>query len=96
MVGMAVKSKICELEEDVKEGSSRSTRNELTGVLLVISGKKRFLVRFQDGCKNNLSLNQLTIFILDNIPEEKEPEAPASTEIPDELVELDKGYYCRV
>ena len=96
MVGTVVKANIGELEEEVRAGCPRRSRKELTGMVQGISGKKRFLVRFQDGCKNNLSLNQLTIFILDNIPEGKEPEAPASTEIPDELVELDKGYYCRV
>ena len=33
----------------------------------VVSGKKRFLVRFQDGCENYLTLNQLTVMTVENI-----------------------------
>ena len=58
-----------------------------------VPGKKRFLVRFQDGCKNNLSSNQLTMVIVEKIPEEKEPEVFLIPEIPEEQVELKKGYY---
>ena len=58
-----------------------------------VPGKKRFLVRFQDGCKNNLSLNQLTVMILEKIPEEKEPAVSEIAEIPEEQVKLEKGYY---
>ena len=67
--------------------------NELTGVMQGVPGKKRFLVRFQDGCKNNLSSNQLTMVIVEKIPEEKEPEVFLIPEIPEEQVELKKGYY---
>ena len=59
----------------------------------VLSGKERFLVRFQDGCKKNLSSNQLTIVIVEKIPEEKEPEVSKTAEIPEEHVKLKKGYY---
>ena len=62
-------------------------------VLLV---KKRLLVRFQDGCKNNLSSDQLTIMIVEKIPEEKEPKVSVIPKIPEEQVELEKGYYCCV
>ena len=55
--------------------------------------KKRFLARFQDGCKNDLSSNQLTIVILEKIPVEKEPKVPTIPEIPEDQVTLDKGYY---
>ena len=58
-----------------------------------ISGKNRFLSRFQDGCEKNQSLNKTTTVIVDNIPEEKEPEVFAIPEIPEEQVELEKGYY---
>ena len=58
-----------------------------------ISGKKRFLVIFQNGCENNLSSNQLTVVIVEKIPEEKEPSASKIAEIPEEQVELEKGYY---
>ena len=51
-----------------------------------ILGKKRFLVIFRDGCKNNISLNQLTIVIVENIPEEKEPDVFTNPEIPKEKV----------
>ena len=36
-----------------------------------VLGKKRFLVRFNYGCENILSLNQITILIVEKIPEEK-------------------------
>ena len=45
-------------------------RKEFNGVVQGISGKKRFLVRFQDGCEKDLSSNQLTTVIVDNIPDE--------------------------
>ena len=82
MVETVVISKIGELEEEVREGSSRITRKELTGVDKRVSGKKSFLVRLQDGFEKNISSNQLTIVIVENIPEEKEPEVTAITNIP--------------
>ena len=51
MMGTVVKSNIGELEEEVREGSSIRTRKELTGVLQGVSGKKMFLLRFQDEYK---------------------------------------------
>ena len=53
-MGMVVKSKIGELEEEVSKGSYRRMRKELTDVMKGVSGKNRFLVRFQDGCENNM------------------------------------------
>ena len=50
MVGTVVKAKIGELEEEVSVGSSRRMRKELTGVVQSVSGRRRFLVRFQNGC----------------------------------------------
>ena len=55
MVEAEVKTKIGELEEEVRAGSSRRMRKELTGVVQGLSGRRRFLVRFQNGCKKNLS-----------------------------------------
>ena len=49
VVGAVVKAKIRELEEEVRVGSSRRMRKELTGVVQAILGKSRFLVRFHDG-----------------------------------------------
>ena len=43
--------------------------------------------------KNNLYSNQITIVILKKISVEKEPEVFAIHEIPEEQVELEKGYY---
>ena len=48
-VGKVVKAKVGELEEEVREGFSRRLRNDLTVFFQGLSGKKRFLVRFQYG-----------------------------------------------
>ena len=58
-----------------------------------VSGRIRFLVRFHNVCKKNMSSNQLTVVIVEKIPEEKEPEVSEIDEIPDEQVKLVKGYY---
>ena len=88
MVWKVVKSKIVELEEEVRAGSSRRMRKQFTGVVQGVSGKNSLLVRFKDGCENNLSLNQLTVMIVENIPEYKEPEVFSVPDIPEEQVEL--------
>ena len=46
VVGALVKSKIGELEEEVRAGSSRRMRKDLNGVVQGVSGRRRFLVRF--------------------------------------------------
>ena len=46
MVRTVVKAKIGELEEEVRSGSSRSMRKELTVVVQGLSRKKRFLMMF--------------------------------------------------
>ena len=74
MVGTVVKANIGKLEEEVRGGSSRRTREELTGVLKYVSGRRSFLARFQNGSKKNMSSNQLTVVIVENIPVEEEPE----------------------
>ena len=56
VVGTVVKAKIGELEEEVRVGSARRMRKDLTGVVQAILGKRRFLVRFHDRCKNSLSV----------------------------------------
>ena len=90
MVGTVVKSNICELEEDVRAGSSRRMRKELTGVVRGVSGRREFLVRFKDGRKNYLFLNQLTVVIVEKILEEKEPEVSEIAKISWEKFELNK------
>ena len=54
-MGTVVKAKIGDLEEEVRVGSSRRTRKDFTGVVQGVSGRRRFLVRFHNVCKNNLS-----------------------------------------
>ena len=71
MVGTVVKTKIGELEEEVRAGSSRRTRKDLTGVVQGVLGRSRLLLRFKNGRKNNLSSNQLTVVIVDKTPEDK-------------------------
>ena len=84
--GVVVKTKIGELEEEVRAGNSRRTRKELTGVVQGVSGRRRLLVRFKNGCKNNLSSNQLTVLIVENIPVEEEPLVSTIPEIPEDQV----------
>ena len=86
MVGAVVKSKICELEEEVRAGSPRRMRKELTGVVKGVLGRRRFFGRFQNSCKKNLSSNQLILVIEENIPEEKEPDVSEISEIMEEQV----------
>ena len=50
-----VKENVGELEEKVREGFPRSLQKELTGVLQGVSGKKRLLVRLQDGCEKDMA-----------------------------------------
>ena len=68
-------------------------RKELTGVVQAISGKRRFLVSFHDGCKNNLSSNQLTVVAAHEILVEEAPLVSTIPEIPEDIVESHKGYY---
>ena len=91
MVGTVVKAKLSELEEEVRVDSSRRMRKELTGVVQGVSGRRRFLVRFHNGCKNNLSSNQLTIVTAHEILVEEAPEVSTIPEIPEDNVESHKG-----
>ena len=47
-MGTLAKAKVGELEDEVREGFFRRMRNYLNGVVQGVSGKRRFLVRFQD------------------------------------------------
>ena len=47
--GTVVKANIGELEEEVRAGNSRRIKKELTGVVQDVLGRRRFLVRFQNG-----------------------------------------------
>ena len=48
-------------------------RKELTGAVQAILGKRSFLVRYHDGCKNNLSSNKLTVVAAYEILVEEAP-----------------------
>ena len=63
-MGTVVKSKIGELGKEERAGSSRRMRSKLTGMVQGLIWRRKFLVRFQNGCKNNLSSNQLTVVIV--------------------------------
>ena len=76
IAGTVIKAKVGELEEEVREGILWRSRKELTGVVQGASGKKRFLVRFQDGYEKDLTLNQLTVVIVAKIPRRRNPRCP--------------------
>ena len=50
-------------------------------------------MRFQDSCEDDLSSNQLTVVIVEKIPEEKQLEVSKIADMPEEQVELENGYY---
>ena len=50
-------------------------------------------MRFKNGCKKNLSSNQLTVVIVDKIPVEEEPLVSTIPDIPEDQVEKQRGYY---
>ena len=58
-----------------------------------VSGKRRFLVRFQYGFEKDLTSNQLTAVTVDNIPVDEKPEMSMISVIPDDTVDLEKGCY---
>ena len=90
MMGTTIKAKISEFEEEVRAVISIRMRKELTGVVQGVLGRRRFLVRFQNGCKNNLSSNQLTVVTAHKILVEEAPEEFSIPEIPEDNVEKQK------
>ena len=93
MVETVVKATIGELEEEVRAGNSRRMSKELTGVVQGVSGRRRVLMRFQNGCEKNFSLNQLTVVTAHEILAEETPEVSTIPHIPEDNVESHKGYY---
>ena len=93
VVGTVVKAKIGELEEEVRVGSSIRMRKELTDVVQSVSVKRRFLVRFHDGCENNMSSNQLIVVAAHEILVEEAPLVSTIPDIPRDKNESHKGYY---
>ena len=49
LVGVLVKSKLGNLEDEVREGFSMRLSKEFTGVVQRVSGERRFLVGFKGG-----------------------------------------------
>ena len=49
IVGAVVKSKVCDLEKEIREVFLRRLRKEMTGVVQEVVGKRRYLVRFRYG-----------------------------------------------
>ena len=58
-----------------------------------VSGNKRFLVIFQDRCDKVLNLNQINVMTVDRVPVIKEAEVKNISQIPDDEVDLENGYY---
>ena len=50
-------------------------------------------MRFQNGCENNLSSDQLTVVTAYEILVEEAPEVSKIPEIPEDIVESHKRYY---
>ena len=70
---------------------SRRMRKEFTGVVKGVSDRRRFLVRFQNGCEKNLSSNQLTVVTAHEILVEEAPEVSTIPEIPEDNIENRMG-----
>ena len=88
-----MKSKVGELDEEARDEFLRRLRKELMGVVQGVSGKKRFLVRFQYGREKYLTLNQLTVVAVEKILIEEEPEQPSIAVNTDDIVPSERGYY---
>ena len=71
MVGMVVKAKVGDLEEDIRDEFSRRLRKEMTGVMQAVFGKRKYLVRFQNRLEKDISSNQLTIVVVRSEVEEE-------------------------
>ena len=71
LMGTVVKAKVCDLEEELREGFLRRLRKEFTGVVQGVSGKKRFLAIFKGRCENDITWNQFTIMKVEKTPMEE-------------------------
>ena len=67
-MGTVVKVKVCDLKDEVRELFYRRLRKYLAVVVQGVYGKRRFLMRFQYGCENNIAYNQITIMALERTP----------------------------
>ena len=66
---------------------------EFTGVLQGVSVHKRFLLGFQYRCEKDSASNQLALVTVERNPATKESDVPTVSAIPDDIIDLDKGYY---
>ena len=60
----------------------------MTGLVLLVVGKKMLLVRFQDGYERDLRSKKLVTITVDKIPNTKEDEVPTISAIYDDMVGL--------
>ena len=54
-MGSVVKAKVGYLKKITREGRSRKIREEVVGCVQSVLGKKKFLVKFEDGQKRDIS-----------------------------------------
>ena len=59
-VGSVVKAKVGELEKISREGRSRRMRKYVVGCVQTIIGKKKFLIKFEDG--HNIDMGSVSLF----------------------------------
>ena len=81
------------MEDEVRELFSRHMRKYLSVFWGSLYGKRELLVIFQGGCEKDLILNQLTVGTSEKSPMDEEPKVTTISVIPDETVDLEKGYY---
>ena len=68
VVGMVVKAKVVDVEDEVREVFTRSIRKYLTCVVQGLSGNRRFLEIFKYGREKDMNSNQLTVVTIENSP----------------------------
>ena len=61
-VGSIVKAKVGDLEKIKREGRSRRMSKEVVGYAQAMAGKNKFLVKFKDGNKKEIS-SSLLVFL---------------------------------
>ena len=66
-------------------------RKDLNFVTEEVSDKRRFLVRFQDGCEQDMTSIQLTVMTVDRIHVTGECDVPSIYTKPKETFDLEKG-----
>ena len=85
MVGTVVKTKVCELGDEIREVFLMKLRKDMAGVVREVDGKIRYLVRFQDGGEKKIPPSLLVI--VDVTSEVEEEIKVREVEIIPEIVE---------